>query len=550
MQKLYLICLLLIIGPLTSMTQSCYQSFDTQAQVDSFPIKHPGCKVLDGELTIGEMVSNINALLGLEEIKGSITIISNPLLQNINGLSSIKTAYNVFIIENKNLKDCKGLAALTETQYIKISRNNSLVALQDIMPNLQSAEDISIYENEKLSRISDFKSLKKAFVINIYNNKNLKSIKGFYNLKTVAGIQISESPVLDSLSGFTVLSSITGGLTLDAPVKHLSGFDSTKKVNVFKIVFSKLKQIDGFQKLDSCSFLNLEYNELLENLDNLSNITHITGLRLFECQKLSSLAAFRNVLSCSDIFIGNMSGLLTLNAFHEIKEINSILIGSCDKIKKINAFEKLQKIRDDVNISYCDIETFNEFPALLFSYKLRIGPMAALKKIKFNNPNLRMYYLTIEGNDNLEDISDIDNLTLSTTETTLEIFYNPKLSLCSYNTICEFLKTPGIRANISNNKLGCNSIEEVVSTCITDTDDITDEKVGLVIPTCIYDALRIRQAELIDNLQIYTLQGLPIMSMRGNDVNKIDVGHIQSGLYLIKVTYKNKEIKVQKVVKI
>ncbi|NOX47666.1 MAG: T9SS type A sorting domain-containing protein, partial [Chlorobi bacterium] len=72
--------------------------------------------------------------------------------------------------------------------------------------------------------------------------------------------------------------------------------------------------------------------------------------------------------------------------------------------------------------------------------------------------------LIIIGNDSLTSLSGIDNINPGSI-TDLSIEYNPSLSTCNIEAICNYLVDPNGEVYISNNDEGCQSQYQIISIC-------------------------------------------------------------------------------------
>src|SRR5258708_25875589 len=99
-------------------------SLTSQAQVDAFPSTY-GCSVINGGLTIsGSDITNLDSLYSITQIDGDpggLSITGNPLLKNINGLSSLSNVgYGwVYISNNPSLTNLNGLSSLKQIRGYK-----------------------------------------------------------------------------------------------------------------------------------------------------------------------------------------------------------------------------------------------------------------------------------------------------------------------------------------------------------------------------------------------------------------------------------------------
>jgi len=98
MKKLLYQVLFLLISS-TSFSQSCLPEgiiFTSQAQIDSFQVNYPNCTEIEGEVEIGtdsvnNDITNLNGLIVLTSIRGSLWIHNNDFLPSLSGLNNLVT---------------------------------------------------------------------------------------------------------------------------------------------------------------------------------------------------------------------------------------------------------------------------------------------------------------------------------------------------------------------------------------------------------------------------------------------------------------------------
>jgi len=88
-----LIVLSILLLSFTVHTQSCLPDeivFDTQEQVDSFPIDYPGCTRIEGAVTINAAIENLRVLSQITYIGGFLKILNTDHLVNFDGLENLE----------------------------------------------------------------------------------------------------------------------------------------------------------------------------------------------------------------------------------------------------------------------------------------------------------------------------------------------------------------------------------------------------------------------------------------------------------------------------
>jgi len=130
-------------------------TFSTQAEIDNFPIYHPFCIEIGGDVVInGNDITNLDSLISLKSIDGDLEIHTNEVLENLSGLDSLGSINGNFkVYLNDILTDFTGLENLgTIGDKLVVAYNpllTSLTGLDNIDPG--SIDDLTISNNDKLS---------------------------------------------------------------------------------------------------------------------------------------------------------------------------------------------------------------------------------------------------------------------------------------------------------------------------------------------------------------------------------------------------------------
>lgn len=254
-------------------------TYHRQSEIDSFPVKYPGCRVLSGDLTVHELlpaagVPRIENLLGfrqLLEVHGDVNI-SRTHLPNLTGLDSLRLVgrdLSVLFFDNPELESFVGLGGLQ-----KIGRDFWLSDTASVLQNFAGLENLdtigrqlSLWQLGGVKNLEGFTNLKSAGIsaaycgaleslkglenlesahwVSLFANAALKSLDGLQSLKTIAGdtlsvLQISDNPVLDDLWALHHPVAINAlqiernpnlsACSVEAICGYLQNFDPTKTV--------------------------------------------------------------------------------------------------------------------------------------------------------------------------------------------------------------------------------------------------------------------------------------------------------------------------------
>lgn len=138
--------------------------------------------------------------------------------------------------------------------------------------------------------------------------------------------------------------------------------------------------------------------------------------------------------------------------------------------------------------------------------------------------------ITISSNHRLVTLSGIDFIDSQYIDEIL-IHRNESLTHCAIESFCQFLMWDTILA--SENFVGCNSSEEILSSCAVATNEPLNGEGNLLYPNPTTGVIRINGIEL-DNafISIINAQGKTVNSFNTN-YSSIDITNLLAGLYFI-----------------
>ncbi len=242
--KYIILYLVLYIFTQVGKSQSCLPDgivFETQEQVDKFPINYPGCKVIEGGVIIGlpTSASNITNLKGLSQIESIGQTLSIQFNNNLKWLADWNNLTHIGgsleVIFNNKLKGLYGLEHVTSLGgFLRIGANSDLIGLG----GLNNIVDIG-------GRVS------------IWGDVSLVNLNGLKNLTTIGnGLSISENYALLNLDGLGNLSAINGNLYIvnDTNLTNIDGLSNVDPNTIFQNPFSGFAiSIFNNSKLSDCN---------------------------------------------------------------------------------------------------------------------------------------------------------------------------------------------------------------------------------------------------------------------------------------------------------
>ena len=287
--------------------------FSRQIEVDSFPIKYPDCKEIQGNLIVYEISANgdpviydLSPLLGVHTVHGGVYLYRS-FLPNMHGLDSLRTI-------GRDL-EIKGGYVLTSLE--------GLDNLQSIGGNLVIRQNESLTFQAKLKNLHGLENLERVGGDFIQQERNLLSLEGLDKLRIIGGNFDIQKGKLQSLLGLEALDTIGKSLVLaNLPnLKSLSGLQNLHHAGL-NLSTDSLPDLQGLENLRSGRELRLTSNKNLQRLTGLENLEQLTGYNrntlakypviwLANNQALSDLSALDHDLDVDDdgIYILNNAAL-------------------------------------------------------------------------------------------------------------------------------------------------------------------------------------------------------------------------------------------------
>ena len=553
-------CFYLFIWLFCSFNIYCQDScpgnivFRRQSQVDSFPILNPGCKVVNGFITItGNDIKNLDSLSSIREVKGDLVVRYTTKLKSLNGLSNIENIALAFIvIFNDSLQVIDQFNALKSASYIDIQDNNQLTAIYGFN-DVTTTGKITLQDHKKLESINAFHGLNKASDIIITNNKILKSIFGFNSGVDYGVLRIDNNPLLEKLIGFDKVKKIKSIRIGDNAVRELHGFfelDSIWKGGLQIEDERFLEIFNGFDSLRYCQGLQFSNLYLLKELPKFENLERVDGsLNVSDANQLNSISAFRNVkIVDGQLRLSSIIEMTSVDAFQNLDScLSSVIIVGVNKLKTINGFQKLTYIDEVFDLFSASLEEINGFQSLTEIAGLKNQEVDSnqwinfqfqahkLKSIKDLSNLKRVRGISFRGNYELTDFSPLDNLDTSYVKY-VDMWGNLKLQTCNTKFLCAFLENKAKKAYLRDNAPGCNTREEILASCTTGTQEwhATITANGVYPNPCpLNTTLWFEGWEADFDLTLYNSMGSVVY--KGSQQNPVSMPVSVGGMYFYKV---------------
>lgn len=492
-----------------------------------------------GSLTISDngKLTRLEGLQGLKVIEGNLSIASNAKLNTLDFLGNVSAVHgNLSLDNNDALTSLNGLGRITSIiGYLRISGNAKLADISDLaqlipkyIQSKDNNEDLEIVDNPQLSACaiaSICGTLQRPGVTtNIQNNgagcQSTAQVKAACPDCPPGDLMFSNQNMIDNfVAAYPNCTQVEGDLHIINGVTDLSGLSKITRIggNLYVHVYTmtSLSGLDGLTNVEGN--VDIDTNEKLITLEGLSNLSTIGGdLKIYINRALTNLNGLKA--------LSNIGGSLQIEDNTDLKSLSGL--------SNLNAVGGRVSIASNSTLTSLDgLGKLTSFGGNLLIY--HNGALSNLNGLV----NLRRIggSLEILKNGVLTDISGIADIDPSSIQSSsgpdpdLLISANPQLSECAVASICEALVLPGTTTDIHDNAMGCNTADEIQTTCIncpignvTFNSQLEIDDFLVLYPNCtqlegkliinggdISDLSGISQIEVIgDDLRIYSCDAL------------------------------------------
>jgi|AntAceMinimDraft_16_1070373.scaffolds.fasta_scaffold48963_1 hypothetical protein len=371
--------------------------------------------------------------------------------------------------------------------------------------------------------------------LNINSHVNLTNLTGLEALIFIGDyLLIEENESITSLTGLDALTTIGGDLTFyeNQDLTGFTGLDALTSIGgKLEIGYNpSLTSLTGFEALTSTGGLSITYFHTISDLTGLNALTYVGGyIGISDCNALTSLTGLDSLTTING-FLGlhNTPALTTLSGLEGLTSVGGISFTSIP-IASLTGLNALTSIAGDLMINGCD-----SLPTL--------SGLESLTSIGGE--------LEIKNNEILTSLSGIENIDYQSI-TNLKITYNPSLSYCEVNSVCEYLADPGGTIWLFDNSEGCNTQAEVQTACSNSVTEILDHKSGLVIfpnPAKTKLFIRIKNNTSVDEVVIYNQIGKKVL-IENKLIGSLDISKLQQGMYIIELVSSKSKIREKLIIR-
>lgn len=584
-----------------------------QADIDSFAVVYGQCSIMPKMQLIIHDTEDLDysKLDFLEEVSALRLFGHNSSRTFLSGFNKINRVHDEMTFSGfKELEHIDVLESAT-INILTFLNLDSLKSIRVASPSIAELKGFALFQCPSLESLNGFPTLTAVNAFSISSQvgntwefpESLKSIKSFrktnsdrdgmlpfHKLDTIGSFSVSSNRFLTSLEGIHDLEVSTGD---DLPTVSL--FFNFELQDCYNPYFCRVLEANGKLEISNngkdcmtpeeiaaqCTLCaeadNGEY--LLNSQDAVDQYVekyavckwieggvHIIGD--WDLRGMSPIKRLGNI-HISSLEEGNLNGL------HNLKEVKNLRIDKSSELKDIEGLNGLEKVHNKLTIYGMEsLERLSFLSSLKSVGKLEINQyggsnlngLDSLNSIKeelgiLNNAALvdldglghievLPKQLTLQHNIALEDISAIGARDLELAE--LSITANPQLSICNHSGICSFLNEPpqGSEINITGNKEGCNSEQEVLEACQGGTSTADEEVVDLrIFPNPTSGHIFIAGDQASDEIRIVSLLGKEVQLYKGVE-RVLDLGSLPQGIYVIQVYSKDSIVWSQRVVRV
>ena len=357
----------------------------------------------------------------------------------------------------------------------------------------------------------------------IIGGENITNLDGLITLTSIGDyVSIHNNPILSDISGLGNLTSIGG---------HFVILNNNQLINLSGLEY--LTTLNGY--------LYIGNNNSLVSLAGLENLSMVGGWQfgISENNALIDLTTFNNLNQIGgSLFIENNNSLSSLNGLDSLFTVGgSVTINNCISLTDFNGLEGIQTIGENLaltNIYFAQditgFENLNSIGGDLLIHKCN----SLIDLSGLINLTLIGGTLEISENNTLESLYGADSI-YSESISNLIIKFNPLLSFCHVQSICNYLASPNGDISIISNSTGCNNYLEVVDACTVKIDENSFSDQITIYPNPANNKLFINNKENGEfEVMIYNQFGQEIFS-KNNLNSPIDISMIPSGFYIIRI---------------
>ncbi len=277
--------------PILLSAQDCILDgfvFERQGQVDSFSINYPGCTEIEGTLSIGYGVENLQGLSGLTHIGGDLRFYNNVNLESFRGLESLLEIGGELAIVNvhgiSNLEGFGNLKRIGESLRIWETELNTLHGLYELeyiggsLRFLYGEQDF-LYKNTYITDqvLPKLDTIKGG--VTVQEMPNARGIGALTGIAYLGGIAIVSCPRFERIDLYTREFNGYLSLTNNEGLNNIGAIKDFPKASITSLRIRANPKLTTCVYEPICEFLTNEANsaEISDNGINCSSSVDVIG---------------------------------------------------------------------------------------------------------------------------------------------------------------------------------------------------------------------------------------------------------------------------------
>ncbi|MEO0731621.1 MAG: T9SS type A sorting domain-containing protein [Bacteroidota bacterium] len=462
---LFLLCLLIALCTRgRAQCPSGNVSITTDTEAMDYENDFGGCQSLPGDLTLDGPITYTKAFQNLQEVQGNLDLVSTAF-QLLDDFAALEVVGGNLTIKGTQLTD---EIAGTSLQLQEVGGtfaldNNPNLKGTAALENLDQVDDVILSNNAILQNITALAGTTINGKVTIQNNASLGEC-------AVSGVCAA---IAANVANNTTI--FISGNTGNCVSKYHVEADCLGSPDCPPDVFVKTNQEVS------------DFADAFPNCADLAGELNIGGTVTngFPLRGLKNVGSDVNIdAPLSDL---NWLGLVTVGGDFDLNDLDRngeladgplpleevggrFRIGFCDGITDLASFGNLRRANGLGIFNMPDLTSVSGLQNLELEMELvvlNVDGLIDLNSFSGVNVNGKTFHLlALLSNDNLQDISYLEDLAAVTGE--LRIQVNPNLAECSITPVCATIAAGTAVTVIENNDSDCNSVTEVRDICFPD----------------------------------------------------------------------------------
>jgi hypothetical protein len=392
--------------------------------------------------------------------------------------------------EDNDITNLNGLALITSAQniYMRYAQISNFSGLN----NLENVQDLSIWFNNNMQNLDGLTSLQTVVRLHIFVSSSITDLSGMDSIETIENLNLFSNPALTDISQLSFLETINSLAISNNALSSLGGLENLH--TVFEDLAISREPLLNFNELASLQTigrsLQITNNTLVDDVTAFSNIGFLEELYIVRCPSLSNFSGLENIQNITGrLRIGFNTTLADMSVFSNLNSVGDLDIYDNDNLVSLSGLENLQVV----------------------SNRLFVGRNMSLTSID-----------AISG--------------LSTSQVNeVAVINNVNLLVCNNLFMCTVIVDPSVVKSIYNNNVGCNTLEEVETSCLLSISDIELNEAIAVYPNPVSEVLQVKVSEgiVLERMVVFSILGKQLINSTEGIVN---FSSLSQGVYFVEVT--------------